>query len=287
MFAMRIVTIAFFSLCALGVSCIGVASAASRINITVRETPYPDKKSFSLYEYRVENRDSRAIYSVIIGSDFTTSSEWVYDLPLRSIGMQDSGEFQPSRIFSPDGWSHTILRPHESPTAAVKWLAGSITSFIPPRTISPVFRIIGPRNDPSFLSAKWTVYSELNSGGEPLAGVVKVLNPPFFPTRPANQKSETLDGILVQYQVSEENGTLTIKTGEKSFATFYTSKVVMVNDTAVRCGESQNGLSKIPCRDLPADIIPGTTRIRVSYWTHEPKRFGDTYKVTDKFDVIK
>ncbi len=112
----------------------------------------------------------------------------------------------------------------------------------------------------------------------------------FFPEPPKDAKRLSAEGILNDYGIGNSSGTLYLQDSKSGTEeTFYISSSIQIDGKPVTCIAPPKGdfsPSADLCSDWPKSLVLGKTKVRVSYWFHEPETFQETYRVTDSLNII-
>jgi hypothetical protein len=84
---------------------------------------------------------------------------------------------------------------------------------------------------------------------------------PAFPQIPANARTHTVVGVLVDYGVGADAGGFTLKTRSGKTFNFAVGTKMMMNGVLVQCTAPDDN-----CPNWPRSIVLGLSRVKVTYW---------------------
>jgi hypothetical protein len=82
-----------------------------------------------------------------------------------------------------------------------------------------------------------------------------------FPYIPANARTHTVLGVLVDYGVGADAGGFAVKTPSGKTLRFAVGKKMMINGVLVQCTAPN-----YHCPNWPRSIVLGSSRVKVMYW---------------------
>jgi hypothetical protein len=113
-------------------------------------------------------------------------------------------------------------------------------------------------------------------------------SPSFFPPRPPNAEIRYRTGVLIGFGAGNKAGSATIKDVSGRTHAYFWGWPIFIDGKQTRCAfPPLPGIrfdSTLCSGGWPADIIIGTTRVRVYYW-HDVTPWGQHVEVTDQ--IIK